>query len=123
MNRNRLQPGRYTAVFLSTLTLLTTSACRTEQRVNSRGPVTDAAFIKVPLPANTPFDGVADGRVEYLKAYQEGYCSGLPTFGPFCPYGRVGIADARSRGWHDGAFAARMAEALKIKTEQPAKGY
>ena len=105
------------AALLCTLMLLAASACKTGQRVNSRGPVMDSTFVEVPLPASTPFDGMADARAEYLKAYREGYSSGMLM----SPYGRVGVADAAEqplvRGWHDGAFAARLAEAMRMKKE------
>lgn len=91
--------------------LLAVSACKTEQRVNSRKPVTDPG--EDPLPANTPFDDIADARA-YFEGYREGYRSGTPALS-LNPYAGVGVAQPRSRGWYDGAFAARLAEALRIE--------
>jgi len=106
---------RYTAILLGTLMLFAASACKTGQRVNSRGPVMDTTFVEVPLPASTPFDYFADARDSYFEGYREGYRSGMPAF--LNPYARVGVADPRSAGWHDGAFAARLPEAMRIKKE------
>jgi hypothetical protein len=111
---------RYTAILLSTLVLLAASACKTGQHANSRRTVTDTGSGEVPLPASTPFDGTSQARAAYLQGYREGYCSGFPGFvAP--PWVRVGIFDTtepRTRGWTDGACAARLDAAMRIRKEQ-----
>ena len=112
---------RYTTIFLSTSMLLAVSACKTTQRVNSRDPVTDTASGEVPLPASTPFDGIPDARTAYVQGYREGYSSGFPGFAS-PSWMRVGErydpTDPRTRGWRDGALAARLSEALKLRKEE-----
>ena len=112
---------RYTALLLSTLILLAASACKTGQRVNSRGPVTDTASFEVPLPASTPFDDIPDARAAYLQWYREGYRMGFPGFAS-PPWGRVGerldLTDPRTRGWLDGALSARLGAAVKLGKEE-----
>ena len=112
---------RYTTILLSTLMLLAVPACKTTQRVNSRGPVTDTASVEVPLPASTPFDGIPDARPAYLQCYRDGYCMGFPGFAS-PPWMRVGErydpTDPRTRGWRDGALAARLDAAKKLRKEE-----
>lgn len=112
---------RFTTILLSTLMLLAVSACKTTQRVNSREPVTDTASVEVPLPASTPFDGISDARASYLQGYREGYSNGFPGFA-FTPWMRVGErhdpTDPRTRGWRDGALAARLSAAVKLRKEE-----
>jgi hypothetical protein len=106
---------RYTAFLVGVLMLLAAAACKTGQRGQPRGPVMDTTVSEVTLPASTPFDYFADKRDAYLEGYREGYHSGMSAW--LNPYARVGVADPRSVGWHDGAFAARFVEVMRIKKE------
>jgi hypothetical protein len=103
---------RYSALLLGTLMLLATSACKTGQRAHSRAPVAETAAVESHLPASTPYDDIGHGRSEYLEGYQEGYRNGIQ--GALNPYARVGGVTPRSRGWHDGAFAARISRAMRM---------
>ena len=113
---------RYTTILLVILMLLVASACKTTQRVTSREAVTDTVSVEVPPPANTPFDGISDAlRAVYLEGYREGYSRGFP--GITSPHWmRVGEiydpTDPRTRGWRDGALAARLDTAKKLRKEE-----
>src|SRR5262245_54262383 len=112
---------RYTTILLSTWMLFAVSACRTAPRVNAREPVTDPASAEVPSPASTPFDGIADARAAYLQGYREGYSSGFPGFAspPWMSVGeRHDLTDPRTRGWRDGALAARLNAAARLRKEE-----
>src|SRR5262245_24130968 len=109
---------RYITVLLGTLILLAVSGCKTTQRVDSGAPVAASASAEAPLPAFSPFDDIADDRVVYSQSYREGYRSGFPGFAA-PPWAQVGVryhtSDPRTRGWRDGALAARLAASAKLE--------
>ena len=73
-------------------------------------------LVEVPFPAWTASDAFSDDWAAYVEGYREGYRSGIPAL--LNPYARVGVIDPRSRGWHDGEFDRRLAEAMKLRKEQ-----
>jgi hypothetical protein len=104
---------RYTTILLSTLMLLAMSACKTDQSVKPREPVTKTTAVEVPLPVRTPFDLIPAERAAYLQAYGEAMAMARRLQAPL-PHG--GVAAGYSMKTTLGREAGEMAHRQRAWT-------